>query len=397
MRLKAGTKYIEKQIFLLLIAVYTFLKVYRNSINYADATAGGIWNYILIVLIAISFLYMLSCNDNSLVIRSAIIYSLILWINGLLTLTSINLNSIYYYIVAPCFAPILVCLYRMTLLESDDDDTSTGIWDLSWVLIYALLLYTYIKFFGRYQYYESSERIALNNSYYAACSIPLFIRKRNRFGLAMVFVAAIIVFISNKRTGFIAMAIAFAVYYLINSRMSGSLAKAFRRLLLGIIVLIVGYFVFKYIDSRFELNVFSRLFMVFNDGGSGRTIIYEYVFNEIKNSNLFSVLFGHGVASINNMQMSLSSAHSDFLNVFYEYGLFALIILCVFYFALFNNLRKMIKYNYKNSDVFAFSLVISFFFSLFSANLDNQSFSIVLASYWAFELADWKRISTNYM
>ena len=256
---------------------------------------------------------------NNNVIRASIFYAIVIWLNGLLTLNINGLNGLYYYIVAPCFAPIMVFLYKATLLEGYDE---SKLWDVSWIIIFALLLYTYIRYFGGYQYYESSGKIALNNSYYAACAIPFFLRKRNKYGLAMVILAAVIVFISNKRAGLIGIAVSLAYYYLINAKISGSFMKALKRLTIGVVVFAFIFLLFNYIDSRYSLNVFSRLLKLVDDGGSGRTTIYSYVWNEIIHSNLFEFFFGHGVSSVNHMGMQLSSAQR-FLIYLNEYGFFA--------------------------------------------------------------------------
>lgn len=378
---------------LLILNLYVFLKIYRNSINYGSTEQGGFWNYLLLALLFFGALsiFPISLDRFSQSIRTAIIYLVTVWINGLLTFSISGISGIYYYIVAPCYVLIMVLSYKL-FLSSDMDAFSMRIWNLCWVAIFAILFYTFVKFFGQFKYYENSGRIALNNSYYAACVIPFFLRKKTKFNLGMVFFAILIVFISNKRTGLIAVALSLVVYYLVSAKLLGSFSNAIKRTMIGIIVVIIGFFAFSYIDSKYSLDIFSRLMKLFDDGGSGRVVIYNYVWSEINSASFFQFLFGHGVSSITHMPgMSLSSAHCDFLNIFYEYGLTAVLCILAFYYSLLSTLRKMVKMAYPHSASFSFSIIISLFFSMFSANLDNQSFSLVLALYWGMEIARWKK------
>lgn len=380
-----------------LTGMYSLLKIYRNSINFADATQGGIWNYLLLVLMGVGIFALLSIiaslSERTMIVSSpikmSIAYTMVVWINGLLTLSITNAASVYYFIVAPCFALVLCAMYcaydeKLPLLIN-------RLWYGLWCVILCLLFYSYVHFFSMYAYYESGDKIALNNSYYAACAIPFFLRRNDKLGFFMTFFSCLVVFISNKRTGLIAILFALVAYYLIKAKMNGSIVSFIKRISLGSIFLLVLLFVFSLIDSKYQLGVFLRLDQIFEDGGSGRTVIYEYVFNEIMESNLFNILLGHGTASITTLKMGLSSAHNDFLNIYYEYGLTAVLLIVFFYFSLVASLKKMIDAGYVNSSCFAFSIIISLFFSFFSANLDNQSFSLILAVYWGVELASWDK------
>jgi len=391
MIIRLRKKYIDIFLAFFLVALYTILKIYRNSINYASTTQGGIWNVILVILITMGFAYIpfIKMKITPSPIRIAVFYAFVVWFNGLITLGISGIYELYYYIVAPCFALIMLLMFQLT--KTGFPERINQFWILCLVVILLLLFYTYVNYFKEYQYWESSGKIALNNSYFIACAIPFFLRKKNKIGILLTIFSVVVVFISNKRAGLIAVMLGLVFYYYINAKLIGSLRKAMKIITLGILTLAILCVLFYFIDNFYDLNVFTRLLKLFKDGGSGRIIIYKYVWNEIRNSNLFQILFGHGVSSITHLSMSLSSAHSDFLNIFYEYGIFALILIIVFYIMLFAKLRQMINLNYENSSSFAFSIIVSLFFSLFSANLDSQSFSIILAVYWGIEMADWNR------
>lgn len=377
------------------VAIYTLLKIYRNSIDYANTTQGGIWNIILACIVIVS---ILKCVLNVRLVlpapmQIAVAYAIIVWLNGLLAGNISSMSLVYYYLVAPCFASVMYLMYSYS--QCGTSEKAMKLWDTAWFVILALLLYTYIAYFGQYKYYESEGKIALNNSYYAACAIPFFLRKGNKAGLLFAAVSIAVIFISNKRTGLIAIVLALVAYYLINAQLSESFTKALKKVLIGGFVLVVLFAAFVLVDSKFNLNIIRRLMQLSEDGGSGRTLIYEYVFEQIKTSDLINIIIGHGVASINHMSMSISSAHSDFLNVFYEYGIFAVLLLIAFYLSMFATLKRMVRTRYNYSPCFAFSIVVSLFFSLFSANLDNQSFSIILAVYWGIEIRAWQQTTLN--
>lgn len=390
MQHRLKTKEAYTSVIITIILAYVFLKIYRNSINYTDTTQGGIWNVFLVFLMFLGIIsivrykFILSVGPTTV----AFIYTFVVWLNGILTFSIKDLSSAYGLIVAPCFAVIFILIYNCA---DGFSEKTMNYWFLGWFFILLLLLYTYISFFSQYQYYESGEHIALNNSYYAACVMPFFIRKKNFKGLSLTLLSALVVFISNKRAGVIAIFLAFICYYYCDSKLKGTSGKALKSIVGGFIALCILSIFFIRIDSKYNLNIYNRLFQLVKDGGSGRVTIYQFVWNEIKNSSLYELMFGHGVYSIGNMEIQISSAHSDFLNILYEFGIFAFIFLIQFYFSLFKIFKRMMISKYKHSAEFAFSIVVSLIFSFFSANLDNQSFSIVLATYWAFEQSQWNK------
>ena len=113
MGLKLGNRRIEREFVLLLISIYTFLKIYRNSINYTEKVQGGIWNYALVFLVAFCSLTLLVHRTKrlDLTIQIAIVYAACIWMNGLLTFSIDGISGIYYYVVAPCFVPLLIFFY----------------------------------------------------------------------------------------------------------------------------------------------------------------------------------------------------------------------------------------------------------------------------------------------
>ena len=81
------------------------------------------------------------------------------------------------------------------------------------------------------------------------------------------------------------------------------------------------------------VNVTNRFEAMNEDEGNGRLDIYSDVFVQYLDSDLFSQLFGHGYNMV-SVVLKGPSAHNDFLEVLYDYGIIGFIILSICMFVL---------------------------------------------------------------
>lgn len=378
-------------VILFALELYVFLKIYRDSINYLNTQQGGIWNLILalmIVVACISFLLFSSTKRNA-PISCGLAYALTVYINGLISFKIDGISALYNYMVAPAFVWMLWLFFLFRTREEKKFEHK--ITRRLMLPILAFLLYVFLTFVKNYAYWQSGDVMALTSAYYALCMIPFFLKGKKRWNYICLALSIAIVFLSNKRAGLVALAASFVVYYFVQISLKAYFSKKLNRIICGAFIAIVGILAFVYIDDQYQLGFLERMLKIKSDGGSGRTVIYTYVWNEITSSDIFDIIFGHGVSSMTKMDMHLSSAHSDFLNILYEYGVFSLILLCFVYLSLFAETLRMIKNRSPHAASFAMSIVLSFCLSIFSANLDSQTVSLVLAAYWGTELADWNR------
>ena len=123
----------------------------------------------------------------------------------------------------------------------------------------------------------------------------------------------------------------------------GKLLRTLKTIIVTIVVVVVFYNVGKYIDDKFSLNIFSRLFSLSEDGGSGRIDIYSNVWESFKSSSVMNKLFGHGVNAVGTIGAGAEKAHNDLLEVLYDYGIISFIFVTIFYISMVVEAVRLIK------------------------------------------------------
>ncbi len=92
----------------------------------------------------------------------------------------------------------------------------------------------------------------------------------------------------------------------------------------GVVVLVLFVALFVYVGSSEESNVVARFESAQDDEGSGRTYVWQAAFDLIERSDFLPLLFGHGFNKVEKDSMLGLSAHNDFLEVTYDYGIVGL-------------------------------------------------------------------------
>jgi O-antigen ligase len=193
--------------------------------------------------------------------------------------------------------------------------------------------------------------------YFYLFLLPLFLMSNKmyiRFG-AIVFVASSMIF-SLKRGGFVSFGLALIVYYFVSIRISNKKVKV-KNLLLLITSLIALYAVIALGFQTYADELMSRLESMGEDEGSNRLEVYKATWNMITNSDAFSLWFGHGWDSVvRNSPVNLS-AHNDFLEVIYDFGILALFFYLYLYYRLFKSMFILIRNKSEYAPALAFSLI----------------------------------------
>ena len=149
----------------------------------------------------------------------------------------------------------------------------------------------------------------------------------------------------------------------------------------SVVILCFGLLIF-YNNSEFLLNRFS------DTTGSGRTIMYTGLVNGIQDFTIDEFAFGKGIGSVgeyNNRYFRSDrsiSAHSDWLQLIFEFGFIGLLIMFAYQFLFIKNITYLFK---KKSDLFMYYLLfytVFFFVSIYSTVLSHSGaiiFGITLA------------------
>ena len=222
-----------------------------------------------------------------------------------------------------------------------------------------------------------------SNSYLLLWSIPMLLFLYNK-KFPIVFFMLIIssIVITGKRGAIIAL-ISLLIIFLLGAILSPAykLKRRIQITISSVIILCFGLLIF-YNNSEFLLNRFS------DTTGSGRTIMYKGLVNGIQDFTIDEFVFGKGIGSVgeyNNHYFRSDrsiSAHSDWLQLMFEFGFIGLLIMFAYQFLFIKNITYLFK---KKSDLFMYYLLfytVFFFVSIYSTVLSHSGaiiFGITLA------------------
>lgn len=177
--------------------------------------------------------------------------------------------------------------------------------------------------------------LQVNEIYYLILILPwIFLFNGKHYNVIKILLLVLILwltFYSLKRTAMVAVGFAFFAYLL-------ALLKQ-RKLkvstVFGISVLfIVSYNLLLSVNAEFGGRIFERFGDMESDQGSGRIDIYKDVIEAVNNFDIGHFMFGGGRGNIGKYTHGYS-AHNEFLEVLFSWGVIGLILYIIFLVKLF--------------------------------------------------------------
>ncbi len=237
------------------------------------------------------------------------------------------------------------------------------------LFFFSLFVYNYISIYNRGIFFSLIE------SYFCIMMLPFILLQKHKYKYVFIFLIIIASLLASKRTGIMTLLISLFIYYLISEK---GLTRKIKMLLM---FSAFSFFVFIITDIFFkeQLNILlERFYNISEDGGSGRDVVFADVLNLIQNSSTTNFIFGHGYNTV--VDVIAFSAHNDFLEVFYDYGLIGFIIYCSIYIVIVYNIKEESNIKIKSSLIV--SLVLFFLTSLASHLVLFPTSIICLCAYW---------------
>ena len=149
--------------------------------------------------------------------------------------------------------------------------------------------------------------------------------------------------------------------------------------------ILIGALVIYHYKADFVSDIHQRFSMIEEDGGSGRENIYKDVIDRYVSGDLAQQVFGQGFDSVRGDDRTMSlSAHNDFLEVMYDFGLVGLF----FYVLIHLSLIKWTIRLFRNGSQLAFPVLISyvcfFVMSMVSHLILYPTYFSLLTAFWAY-------------
>ena len=245
------------------------------------------------------------------------------------------------------------------------------------IIIYAAL-FTQVKLFS------AGRGIPLiSTAYYTLFFLPFALLSQKKVikwgGTVLVLYTLLL---CMKRTGFIAFVAGIVVYILVEYRSApkGSKKRAF--VLLGGLLALTAMYFFIMENTRGTFSVIDRLLSTGQTSNEGREDVWPVVISMIRHSDIIALIFGHGFDTvIENSPLALS-AHCDFLEVIYDYGVSGLLLYLTFYKRLWNGFIKMYRQGSELAAPMSFTFVTTFVVSLFSHLIIFPTYFLGFCLFW---------------
>lgn len=245
------------------------------------------------------------------------------------------------------------------------------------IIIYAAL-FTQVKLFS------AGRGIPLiSTAYYTLFFLPFALLSKNKIikwgGTVLVLYTLLL---CMKRTGFIAFVAGIVIYILVEYRSApkGSKKRAF--VLLGGLLALTAMYFFIMENTRGTFSVIDRLLSTGQTSNEGREDVWPVVISMIRYSDIIALIFGHGFDTvIENSPLALS-AHCDFLEVIYDYGVSGLLLYLTFYKRLWNGFIKMYRQGSELAAPMSFTFGTAFVVSLFSHLIIFPTYFLGFCLFW---------------
>ena len=229
----------------------------------------------------------------------------------------------------------------------------------------------------------------ISTAYYALFLLPfalLFSNKLVKWSLvACIFYTLLL---SMKRTGFIAFVLGVFCYLVVDIIVNNRIDKRKGRVkvIAAILVSVAFIVLLGYITEGQEISVLDRMESIEEDGGSGRTEVWAHTWEMIKNSDFASLVLGHGYNTVYMNSKLGISAHTDVLEVLYDYGILGTVLYAWFYVKIWGHFRRTFARKTALAGPFAASLALA---------LSNSAAShlVILPTHFLFLCVFWGLIA----
>lgn len=252
---------------------------------------------------------------------------------------------------------------------------------LAWVIpLFAFAFFNIYTFFM----FVEDQTAMISTAYYPLFMMPMVLMSKKRVVKTILLVLIfIIILLSSKRGGLVAFSGALVVDFFISIKRKKSVEKILLMLVGGILTLsvltvLVGFFV-----EEFDLSIFERMSNIKEDGGSDRDQVWAHTWKMIhEETNILLLLFGHGYNAVYSNSSLELSAHNDFLEVIYDYGVFGFFLYIILFVELYGYYIRIKRVIPECTGPFAASIVMALLISFVSHLVINPTLFAFLCLFW---------------
>lgn len=204
------------------------------------------------------------------------------------------------------------------------------------VVVFVMLAITYLRVLLMCISNLQLEHLGI--SYYMLFALPLaFLVKQWKWKILFIVVAFAIILSSMKRGGAAALIIGLIVYFMVYLKIrSYNIIKAFTILVVVLSVLAAAFLFFGSQEVEGErMTLVERFENVGQDGGSNRDRVYSKTIDMIASQDGIGWFVGNGYNAVLVDSTIHYSAHNDYLEILYDYGIIGLLMYVFFTLSFF--------------------------------------------------------------
>lgn len=247
-------------------------------------------------------------------------------------------------------------------------------------------LFVVVSIYGAYFFLQSRinmmmhEKIQSNTIYFAFLTLPWLLLVKGR--ISRLFLLVLFTFLgvwSLKRSVMLSLVFIWSAYII--SLMKGR-GKQWIKTSIVVVLIAGGFYGYSFGDEMLGGELSERVNREETDEGRNRLAIYTVTWAMIQSSDPSSLILGHGHFGVRRDSILEISAHNDFMEVVYDYGL----VIFVLYIGLWVYvIKRCIRLFRSNSELFlpyAVSLSIFFILSIVSHLVLYTSYFNYLVLFW---------------
>lgn len=265
------------------------------------------------------------------------------------------------YIYQPMKDLLIVMLFISGYIISSK---SKELYDFYTKGIFVALLITALYYYKNWTFANEVDQAHLGTAYYTLFILPTILLAPNKWikYIAIAITGAVIIS-SFKRGGLIALVIGLVAYLFVKEVL---FEKKFTKLVLFLMIIAILFVVLIYIDNAMGNIISQRIHNIQEDDGSGRVQVWETTWKMICLSKEEHLLFGHGHNAVLRDSILSLSAHNDFMEILYNYGIICFIPYIYLHIRLIQQMFTAIKSNDSRAMTMAFTYVIFIILSMIS-------------------------------
>lgn len=232
----------------------------------------------------------------------------------------------------------------------------------TFIAMFLMFVYHYAKIFTELNIFDGQSHLIA--SYATLYTLPLaLLAKPKKVKLALVLITTVAILSSLKRAGAAALVLAIFAYLMVYMQTSKMKATTIAMVVASMLAFAI---LFLFMASSGDETLIERFQNLDKDNGSGRTVVWEMTAKMIEKSDAVSYVLGHGFNTVAEGSPISLSAHNDFLEVTYDFGLIGILLYLTAIISTLVYTIQMIRHRSTYAAPLAMLMVLYLFLSMTS-------------------------------